>query len=275
MSGYENGRHHRLNGNASLLSVTVLLVCATIASVFLLFNKTPAANSTALRSSAVAVQQTAAAPSQTSSKNAAQSSSQISSSEISSSSQAKEGSLENAVFIGDSITSGLSVYGNIDDSVVFTKNGMTAYTAVTRKYTFNGEKQVAADAAAAKNPTCVYILLGSNDISQGYSETKFTSNYGKLIDNLKAKCPSAKIYVQSIFPVTAGYADRSGVTNEKIDKFNSALKNLCSEKGAVFTDVASIMKDADGTLIADASSDGLHIKKSWYGKWVHYITVNQ
>jgi lysophospholipase L1-like esterase len=284
MSGFRSDRHRKLKGNRLLTAVAVFLSCVTMASAFLLFNKTPAATIRISQPAAAeaAVKNPAAASSSIPSSSAAQSSDSAqssaatqSSSQDSSSAPAVKGSLDHAVFIGDSITSGLSLYGNFDESVVFTKNGLTAYSAVNHTYTFNGTKQKVVDAVSAKNPDCIYILLGSNDIEQGYSSEKFVYYYGELIDSLKNKCPNAKIYVQTIFPVTSSYAKSSGVTNEKIDKFNIALEELCSEKNVSYVDVASIMKDSDGTLISSATGDGIHIKKAWYGKWIDYITANQ
>lgn len=184
-------------------------------------------------------------------------------------------SLESALFLGDSFIDGLRIYGGVEDLQTICDNNMSAYSAVNRKYKIGTKSRKVADAAAEKDPSAIYIMLGSNDISQGYSASKFKNNYGKLIESLKKECPNAKIYVQSILPVTSAYDKKQrALNNETIEKFNSELSQLCSEYGVTYLDVASALKDADGCLPSEASSDGLHLKKAYYKKWVSYLESN-
>ncbi len=182
--------------------------------------------------------------------------------------------------MGDSLTDGLALYGEMDDATVMGETGMSAYTALKHTFTINGKKQYVADAVAAASPKAVYVLLGSNDIAEGYSVAKYTGFYGQLLDEIHAKCPSSKLYVQSIFPVTAAYEHKkfsSGayVTNAKIDDFNTALQTLASAHGAAYLDVASVLKGPDGKLPASASDDGMHLHKSYYDKWFQYLAAHR
>jgi lysophospholipase L1-like esterase len=273
MSGYKKDKHRGLKGNVMLSVMTVLLGCAVIASAVLLFKKSPAAKpalaGVSHQSSSVA-SQPSDKPQIVSSQ--VSSSSSSSSSSPQSSPTASPRSLDNALFIGDSFTDGLTIYAGIDKKDVICDNSMSAYSAVNRSYTISGKKQKAADAAKAVSPDSIFILVGSNDIAQGYSATKFTDNYGELIDDLQSGCPNAKIYVQSIFPVTSAYENKNkSLTNEKIDDFNTALQSMCGEKGVQFVNVAASLKGADGVLPSDSSSDGMHIKKASYIKWLDYL----
>lgn len=257
-------KHRKLKGNYLLAFTAALLTCAVIVFIVWVFRMIPAAGVKAVSSSKPAAAQT----SKVSSSSAAAASQ-------SSNSQPNPEYYKSAVFIGDSITNGMTLYGKISKSEVLSSEGMTAYSAITRKYSFNGTKQIITDTVVSKNPERIYVLLGSNDIANGYSEKTFIANYGKLVSQLRTMNPTAKIYVQSIFPVTAAYESGSHITNMKIDEFNTALKQLCKDEGSIYLDVASVLKDADGKLPGKASGDGLHLKKAYYQKWFDYLAANQ
>lgn len=271
MSSYNQGKHRKLKGNILISAVTVVLGCAVIASSILLLKMTPAAKPVL---NAAAHRTSSAVSCEVASETSSQGDLQTSSKTIATSS-ASLVSLDSALFIGDAFTDGLKIYGGIDSLNTICENSMSAYSAYSRKYAIDGKSQKVTDVAAVKNPDAIYILLGSNDISQGYSVTKFTKYYGKLIESLKSGCPNAKIYVQSILPVTASYDKKQrALNNEKIEKFNIALSTLCSQEDAVYVDVASALKDADGCLPSDASGDGIHLKKAYYAKWVSFLESN-
>jgi lysophospholipase L1-like esterase len=131
-----------------------------------------------------------------------------------------------------------------------------------------------ADAVSSIKPAKVYVLLGANDISW-MSQSTFITNYGKLIDALKAGTPGAKYYIQSIFPVTAAYEESTGITNDKIDAFNTALAALCAQKAVSYVDAGAALKGADGKLTPAEASGGYNIKSSSYKTWFDYLTEHE
>lgn len=259
-------RHQALKGNRLLTLITFLLAVAVVAVLIYLYRKpfafeSPSSSAAAvLKSSQPLVKSSSAAQPAVSSQNE-------------SSSEVK--TLSGTVFIGDSFTQSLEDYEKPDQASVFCSDEMTASSAVSKKFAFGSGKQSITDAAASKNPEKIFILLGSNDIANGYSSDKFISYYGQLVSNLKSKVPGVKIYVQSIFPVTDNYESKkhsgSSVTNKKIDSFNAALQSMCKSLGADYVDVSSVLKGTDGTLPSSGSSDGLHLTKSYCQKWYDYI----
>lgn len=269
-------RHRKLRGNILISAATVMFGCAAVASSILLLKSTPAAKpapGAAVKTvSSSQASSSSAGLHQASSQDASQSSIQGSQSPAPAKSLV---SLDNALFIGDAFVDGLRIYGGIDGLETICDNNMSAYSALNRKYTIGGKSRKVADAAAEKNPGAIYILLGTNDIAQGYSAARYAEFYGEFIDDLKSRCPNAKIYVQSVFPVTAAYdGKRLALNNEAVEKFNAALSKLCESKGVAYLDVASALKGSDGCLPKDASADGVHLKKAYYKKWVSYLESN-
>ena len=214
--------------------------------------------------------------SQPSSSSSAVSSAPASSSAIASSavSPGSYDYFKDAVFIGDSLTSGVSEYSMTKNAGVFASNGMSTSSALTKNVTVGGKSMSLPDAVKTAKPAKVYLLLGSNDISWMKEDT-FITYYGKLIDTLKTGTPNAVFYVQSIFPVSAAYEKSSGVSNDKIDDFNGRLAQLCSQKGVKYVDVGSGLKGSDGKLLPAAAADGYNIKKAYYKTWLDYLTMHE
>lgn len=176
------------------------------------------------------------------------------------------------VMIGDAFTVGLGIYGGVSSDTLLANNNLTSASAVTGKITLGGSSLSYPQAAAAKNPGKIYVLLGSNDVTWMTADN-FRLNYGKLVDSLKSACPKATIYVESVFPVKNGYTTGQAVsvTNDKITAFNTALQTLCKSKGVKYLDVASVLKAADGSLSPSLTSDGFHLNTSGYQKWTQYL----
>lgn len=178
------------------------------------------------------------------------------------------------MFIGDSITKGMLLYPDTTgDVTVVAENGINTKTILEKGiYDAGGEKITAVQAAAAAQPSRIYIMLGSNGIAfldAGY----MVEHYGTLIDQLKAAVPGAKIYIESIPPVTKGKEEADPrYANAKINDYNEQLKVLAGEKGVGYIDVHAALQNADGVLDAEASpKDGMHFGRSTYEKWFAYL----
>lgn len=179
-----------------------------------------------------------------------------------------------AVFIGDSITSGISEYSITQTAGVYATNALSTSSVLTQKITVSGQKMLITDAMKQAKPSKVYILLGANDITW-MSQSTFITNYGKLIDALKADTPDAAYYVQSIFPVSAAYETKTHITNDKINTFNSALSAMCTDKSVKYVDAGQVLKGSDGKLLTDAATDGYNIKNAYYKKWLDYLIAHE
>jgi lysophospholipase L1-like esterase len=203
---------------------------------------------------------------------ASQASSAASSAPASSSQAQTQGysDFKTAVFIGDSITMGISEYSAAECLGVFASNGMNTSNALTSKVTVGSSKLALADALRQAKPQRVYIMLGSNDMAW-ITPSGFAVNYGSVVDSLRAAYPGAVYYAQSVLPVTAAYEKKYNVSNSKIDSMNSALSAMCSQKGIKYADVASSLKGNDGKLLTDAAAAGFNIKSAYYKKWLEAL----
>lgn len=179
-------------------------------------------------------------------------------------------------FIGDSRTQGFIMYNGLKNVQDYSYIGLMVDTAVTKKFikTDNGEKITLLEDMKNKDVNRVYIMLGVNELGWVYPQV-FKLKYGELVDKIKEIKPNCKIYLQSIIPVTKSKDKSDKIFNNKnINKFNSLIKEVSNEKNVEYLDVASALKDKDGYLPEEASTDGIHVRKKYCEKWLEYLKNN-
>lgn len=175
-----------------------------------------------------------------------------------------ENFLNKSIFIGDSITEGISAYGLVDESIVFAEKGLTVLKA---------GKEI--ERIRKTNPEEIFILLGVNDLLYGISSSQFVSDYEKLIQNVKSKMPKSKIYIEAIFPVSAKIEQQKPMmSNKRINEFNTALKEMAWQQEVQFLEASSLFKDKNGRMGTEHSSDGIHLKYKSYKLWLEYLSTN-
>ena len=171
------------------------------------------------------------------------------------------------LFIGDSIFTGLYLYSYIDQKNVAAAVGYTAYGAQVNPFDETFYSGSATAYAKDKQPKRIIIMLGSNSLSPQTDFDDFITGYRGLLNTLKRDCPNSTICVISVPPITSNssMASYSGVTNTIIDTANTKIKALCGELGAMFYDLNSVLKDANGYFNEEyAAGDGMHFLGTTY-----------
>ncbi len=188
---------------------------------------------------------------------------------------------DSAVFLGDSLTQGLQIYDTGLPNAHYCAyrgvgpNAVVNGTTCTR---IDGVQEVPLEALASYAPKSVYILLGTNVLTQDTDYTSFLNYYSLMLDNIRALLPDADIYVQSITPVrpevSAG-AGHSGMYGARFIRVNNDLAALAVEKGCYFLDLWEVLADANGDLKAEyAQPDGYHLLPEGYAAWVNYLRTH-
>ena len=188
---------------------------------------------------------------------------------------------DSAVFLGDSLTQGLQIYDTDLPNAHYCAyrgvgpNAVVNGTTCTR---IDGVQEVPLEALASYAPKSVYILLGTNVLTQDTDYTSFMNYYSLMLDNIRALLPDADIYVQSITPVrpevSAG-AGHSGMYGARFIRVNNDLAALAVEKGCYFLDLWEVLADANGDLKAEyAQPDGYHLLPEGYAAWVSYLRTH-
>lgn len=168
---------------------------------------------------------------------------------------------EKIVFLGDSITEGLSIYGFFPETNIIGINSLNTILA---------EDQVAP--VVSINPSKLFILLGINDIWEGDSVDGFIERYSSLISDIKGKTKNCDIYVESIFPVSEFAMETNpAISNIIIDDANEKIKTITKKLGIKYIDVNSVLKDEKGNLKSEYSNDGVHIINYYYPIWTDIL----
>lgn len=161
---------------------------------------------------------------------------------------------DNDLFIGDSISTGLHLYGYLNAENVFAEVGLNPESAVTREV----DGMTCVQKAGSMQPKHIYIMLGTNGLAYMSGEYMATEML-ELIAELEMACPTAQICIISIPPVSKEYEEKDPGTLEKINGYNSQLQAYCNEGGYSYIDICSKMKDADGYFSSKyAEEDGMH-----------------
>lgn len=177
-----------------------------------------------------------------------------------------------AVFLGDSRTEGLYLYGNMTEGEFLYAVGATVESVFTKPtQTTDTGKVPMLDALADMECGKVYIMLGVNELGWPRTET-FRDQYGKVIDRVRQDHPDAQVIIQSILPVSAEQdAKGTYVNNRRIQEFNDVLRELAEEKNCPYLDVAEAVTGEDGCLLPELTSDGVHLNTKGCAVWREYL----
>ena len=182
-----------------------------------------------------------------------------------------------AVFIGNSLTVGLSMNCGKPLATFYASTGLNV-NSIWESDTIvldNGSYGTVFDALEQKQFGRVYVMFGINEVGWPYWDV-FETNYIKVIDKIKEIQPNAKIYVESILPVSALALDTDPVfTTENIDGLNEYVKKVASQTGTAYLDINSVLRLEDGSLPLEASTDGIHLLKDYCMVWLKYLADNK
>jgi lysophospholipase L1-like esterase len=164
---------------------------------------------------------------------------------------------QTSVFLGDSITEGLSYHDVLKEENVLAGAGKTAEFALQD-----------VDELVKRKPKHIFIQLGSDDILWPTDNPKkySLSYYAQLIDRIKGRLPEASITILSVTPVTAE-AEKAEPRYQNIGDYNKELKELASKVQVGYIDVSSIV--ADHPEMYDA--DGIHFQAAFYPILLDYV----
>ena len=179
---------------------------------------------------------------------------------------------KNTLFIGDSRTAGLYIYGRIEGASYFARTSMNVGNCFNSSKSETGTGSLSLEAYLKKNRFGkIYILLGINEI--GYSYDWIVTRYEKLISRLQELQPGAVIVIQSNMHVTKAKSDSSPKTfnNTRINELNRRLSGLADGKKVFYLSFESIFDGADGNMNPDYSGDGVHLKAKSYKIWRDYL----
>ncbi len=183
-----------------------------------------------------------------------------------------------AVFLGDSRTDGLKLYSGLKMGTFFSYKGLSVFSIDDKPcIPLEGETVTVLEALSRSRFAKVYILLGINEL--GYPNTEaFKTAYATLVMSIQEIQPEATIYLQLQPPVNEALAASKGmsqsINNERILLFNELITQVAEEQGTALVNVWEALAEPDGSLSADLTSDGIHMKRAGYERWYGYLRTH-
>jgi len=193
---------------------------------------------------------------------------------------------DDALFIGDSRTDGLHIYGNMAGKAAFLcKESMSVFHIFDEKMPFFAKDNTSVDSEDAQQMLMtdvlkeqqyrkIYVSVGVNELGMP-TTVEYYKAYKKMLEEIHKLQPDAIIYIEGIMHVTAEYARSSSVfTNTNIVERNNAIAALANGRDIFYIDMNDEVCDENGNLIASLSGDGVHLKASAYAKWHQFLLDN-
>ena len=184
----------------------------------------------------------------------------------------KESYFDDALFIGDSRTVGLSEYSGWKNPTYFADVGLTIYDVFDKKIAeVNGKKYTIDKALEKKQFNKIYIMLGINELGTGNTKI-FIKEYKEVIEKIQKLQPEAIIFVEGIMNVSKKKSDSDPIFNNKnIKDKNDHLALLADNKNIFYIDVNEAITDKTGGIPQEYTFDNIHLKAAYYNIWTKFL----
>lgn len=182
-----------------------------------------------------------------------------------------------AAFMGDSRTLGISDYAGFEQADFFCDNGMTIFKLLEDAgvtYQKTGEKVDLKEMLQEKHYGKIYIMLGMNELGYG-NTTMYMRQYLKVLRQIREWQPDAVIFIMANLHVSQEKNDMgSEFNNVNINAKNVASARLANGRDIFYLDSNPLFTDEDGYLQAELTFDGVHLYAQHYDKWREFLLAH-
>lgn len=170
--------------------------------------------------------------------------------------------MDEVIFAGDSIALYYVINKLIPGKRLWHQVSINPLTAITTKIYVNhiDTGKTFKEVFEERQPKVVIMTLGTNGITTMQTEY-FIEKYKEFLQELKEVSPNTRLIVQSIPPVDKKYDEEGkGINNDKINKTNYYIAQMCQQLELEFLFSANAMKDENGACKEGycITKDGIH-----------------
>lgn len=175
---------------------------------------------------------------------------------------------DNFVFLGDSITDFYPLE-EFYDNLPVVNSGVSGYKTTDILSRIDSMVTI-------YNPTKVFLLIGTNDIPAS-TEDEIVKHIQEIINEIQAKRPKAKIYLESILPVNRSNDEKidHGMVgereNNKIQSINKKLKQYAEKEKITFINLYDEFVDENNEMTLKYTTEGLHLSSLGYLKLTNIL----
>lgn len=181
---------------------------------------------------------------------------------------------DDALFIGDSRTVGISEYGDLNNATFFANTGMSVYNVFEKNVSVPQVGKLKLEQLLTyKEFGKIYIMLGINEL--GYNQEKTLKKYKDLLKFVQEKQSNAIIYIEANLHVAAERSNKDKtINNININKINNEISKLADNEKIFFIDVNEKFDDENGNLSSNYTQDNVHIYAKYYKEWSDWLSQN-
>ena len=183
-----------------------------------------------------------------------------------------ESYFDHTLFIGDSKTDGLRMWGRLGEAQYFCGTSYSVYNIFDKTASDADFKNAKLDKVLASHKyDQVYIMLGYNEC--GYPYDSLMKQFRYVITRVHKAQPQARIILHGIMHASARVASKYDYyTVQNIEKANDGLRELAaSTDGLYYVDCNEPFCDENGFLLSHVSSDGEHLTPEYTKQWAQEI----
>ena len=181
---------------------------------------------------------------------------------------------DDALFIGDSRTVGISEYGDLNNATFFANTGMSVYNVFEKNVSVPQVGKLKLEQLLTyKKFGKIYIMLGINEL--GYNQEKTLKKYKDLLKFVQEKQSNTIIYIEANLHVAAERSNKDKtINNININKINNEISKLADNEKIFFIDVNEKFDDENGNLSSNYTQDNVHIYAKYYKEWSDWLSQN-
>lgn len=177
---------------------------------------------------------------------------------------------DDALFIGDSRTVGLSEYADLGGADVFATSGMSVYKVFSEKVSMSDGKHTLEEMLTAKQYGKIYIMMGINEL--GYDHKSTVKKFQAMMDRVQELQPNAILFLGANLHVTEKKSSSDKIyNNEAINRLNQAFQEMADNKTKFYVDVNELFDDGKGNLDASYTVDEAHVLGKYYAQWADWL----
>ena len=185
--------------------------------------------------------------------------------------------LDETLFIGDSNTVRLYMYGLVPLENYMGLEGMgIEEVPASRVVYFEGYDSPVTIPEAVKlvQPRRIVMMFGTNNANGTISVDSFISTYKKSIEALQDAYPYSDILIASI-PPRCRITEYTDVSMGTVDAFNKALVQMAEDLGLKYLNITEALKDDSGYGKSELfDADGLHFSLSGAQTLLEYVRTH-
>ena len=180
---------------------------------------------------------------------------------------------DDAAFLGDSRTLGISDYAGLETADFYCDSGMMIFKILEEEVTYQktGSKVRMTEVLQNRQYGKIYLMLGMNELGYGNTEM-YLEQYRQVLEQIREWQPEAIIYIMANLHVSREKNNmETEFNNMNINSKNAASAELANGTDVFYLDVNPVFTDEEGYLKSELTFDGVHLYAKHYDAWREFL----